>query len=734
MKKGMTKKDIIIVILSVICLVLLIAIIFASKKEEKTVSQILESDSELVASTVAETEKVFTDYIEFSEASSEKWIEFYNGGSDKIDLSGIEIFLSGEKIGSVEEGTILGKGEYLAVELSKNPGAAKVNVISVRDKDGNDVAGYLLPQIVSGKSYGKASADSNEMGFMSPTKGKANEGKELEYVSVDGIEFSTPSGFYQGSFTLTLKASSGEKIYYTTDGTVPTTNSSEYVEPISIKKPSSSDAVYSKIAFDYYRASKYMGGSIDRGMVVNAIRVDGSGNVTGQASQVYFIDMMRDVSYKNIPIISITMNPDDLVGYENGIYISGKGYDDALIAGEDSASNKSNYLLGMKKECQITFFEANKGISLATSGQIGIYYNSEVSSLQKAFKVTMSDSIWGYTGSSLLDYIDGNYELIIEQNLDDEELKLREYIANGLMENSDVGTYEMTPVVVFLEGEYWGVYMLKAPYDTKYFFKNYGVKEDNLNIRKYYYGVYNSSFKTLTDFITKNDMSDPDNYKKVQEMMDIDSYLTYVCANVYIGNTNFTTTRTSTWETTSADGTGYSDGKWRWLMGFSADSMANTRKQDYRINTFMQPGIHGDRVFQSLLMNKDFCNRMVEIMDKLIKENFNEESCADTIDYYSGLLKKPALDSYSRYYGSLSETEYSTQVDYIREFLENRSEYMIQYTKELAEKGGDLEYVAIREAEEAEEAKKANKTTEQVEEEAQKEASETDENGEKTDG
>ena len=128
-------------------------------------------------------------------------------------------------------------------------------------------------------------------------------------------------------------------------------------------------------------------------------------------------------------------------------------------------------------------------------------------------------------------------------------------------------------------------------------------------------------------------------------------------------------------------------------MDFTGNTMNSTRKQNYKINTFMQPGVHGDRVFQSLLMNKEFCDRMVEIMEKLIAENFSKENYTEVIEYYSNLMKKPAMDSHSRFYSSYSETEFSMQVDNIYEFFENRADYIMQYTRDLAQKGGDMAYV-----------------------------------------
>lgn len=48
-------------------------------------------------------------------------------------------------------------------------------------------------------------------------------------------DFSLASGVYEGAQELELSVPSGTKVYYTTDGTTPTSQSSEYTDPILLK-------------------------------------------------------------------------------------------------------------------------------------------------------------------------------------------------------------------------------------------------------------------------------------------------------------------------------------------------------------------------------------------------------------------------------------------------------------------------------------------------------------------
>ena len=53
----------------------------------------------------------------------------------------------------------------------------------------------------------------------------------------------------------------------------------------------------------------------------------------GEFSQTYFVGLSKDSDYLNLPVISITTDPENLFDYEHGIYIAGKQREDAIIQG-----------------------------------------------------------------------------------------------------------------------------------------------------------------------------------------------------------------------------------------------------------------------------------------------------------------------------------------------------------------------------------------------------------------
>jgi hypothetical protein len=694
-KKKTSGKDILIIILSVICLLLLAGILYLARKNEKDISEKLTRESLSNEITVGSTVRDLSDYIMFSEACADKWVEIYNYGVDKVDISGMKLIISGEEKVVIPDNTVLGKGEYYTLDLDVNPGASDINIFNLVSSEGKDVIHKIIPKLKAGESYGVANAENYDMGFMKPSKGTANTSEGIIYEKIAGIGFSVPTGFYDSGFNLTLTAGDGEKIYYTTDGSEPTKESQEYTEPIAVKSLSGGNPVYAVLGFGRAVGTVgYVPASVDKGMVVNAIRVSKNGVITGRATQEYYIGLRKDVSYENIPVLSLTADPDDLFGYFNGIYVPGKGKDDALIQGKTGGAN---YFNKMEKDAKLSYFEPSKGMTLETSAKVRMHFNGDIAKEQKAFEFTCKN-VDKYSDSSLYDYIDSDGNFVIEQFLDDDSYKVRALIANAMMEASKVGTADLSPVILFVEGEYWGVYLMQAPYDSRYIERHYGVKNEKLIFRTYL-GTYNSEFMDFYNFVVNNDMSLSENYSQVKSRMDIESYLEYICGNMFFGNSNFKSTKTTVWRTEKTVGLGKTDGKWRWLMSLAPDSLANTAVQNYPVNTFLQQGIQLDPFFQSLLMNREFCNQMKAVMNHMITEQFTEEKCLEVVEKYTDLMKRPAMDTYTRFYGSMSNNLYDDEIEKILSFFSHRGEYITVYTEELAQKGGDLQHIADAEEE-----------------------------------
>ena len=55
---------------------------------------------------------------------------------------------------------------------------------------------------------------------------------------------------------------------------------------------------------------------------------DENGNCSEIEERIFFVDFEEKQGYENVNVISITTDPENLFGYESGIYVLGKTYDD----------------------------------------------------------------------------------------------------------------------------------------------------------------------------------------------------------------------------------------------------------------------------------------------------------------------------------------------------------------------------------------------------------------------
>ncbi len=679
-------KDIVIIVLSLIALILLIVILLISRARSRKIAESLRKDSQITSEEVVldHTARMENKLL-ITEVSADGWIEIYNEGTDEIDISGMQILVAGENVANVKDGTKIEPESYYVLQLDKLLTNEKYNTIEMIHENSMFKKAITYPELSSGQSYGVADIKNNIWGYITPSKGTENSIEGVEYVNIDGIDFSAPGGFYDDTFNLELKCDEGNKIYYTVDGTRPSTDSQLYEDYIKISNRSGSNYVYARMAMSN---SGYIPKSIDSGMIIRAILVDSAGNVKNEVVQSYFIGLSNDSSYQNIPVISIVTDPENLFDYETGIYISGKTREDALIQ-KIATDNAANYLNNWKKPARIEYYQATKNISYSTDAEMSVIIDSYSGSSQKGlrFKVGEDDKLYSTT-TDLNDYISSDGNLFLTTNYEDNTLKVRNKIVEALSKGLSTRMQEGYPCSVFINGEYWGLYNIKVNFDQKYYLRNYGVSEE---IISHVGQLYNPKHKEFLNFIESSDLSQPENYEKVKNLMDIDNYIEYICLNIFVGNSDFSPSYGRTWRTVEDFGGEYSDGRWRFVSGDMSTTLHYSALETPTINTWLQPGIQGDLMFQSLLMNKEFCSSLEAKMEKLVAEDFSEENWNSEIDAIEELMVKPCLTSYARYSGGLSNNAYSASIDKIKEFLINRGDYILKYTRELTEKGGDLD-------------------------------------------
>lgn len=684
-KKGFSVKDMIMIVLCVLILIVLVILLKRSgnnqKAEQEQLNQ-MQEELQQSGETGTAAVKKSVNYVVCNEVNQEGWIELYNAGKQESHIEGAAIYVNGELATTYQEELSIPAKGMTVLETGVKLGQEENNVISLVNGEGNKLFTIAVPRLKNQESYGRIGTGNDEMGWQTPTKGEDNAQEALR--TKDSLTFSIPGGFYADTILLTLTGKEGLDIYYTLDGSTPTTASEKYTEPVRIVNRSGSNYTYAGIVNNGYKPS-----SIEMGTVVRAIAVDAKGNILEEKTESYFIGIANNSDLVDLPVISLSTDADNLFDYFEGIYVQGHNYENALISGQEGLF-QANYQMDWKREAHIEFFDGNKGKSYDGDIELSILRDYSMESPQKSFYAT-GDGNGAWAGSELGSYLNEvSNTLEIQTNRRDNDSKAREYLANDLLKDTQAGTQELTPCILFINGEYWGGYMLRKPLDRLYFEEKYDIPQDNKVILAKD-GVidnydYLDEYDKLIQFLASNDMSTESSYEQVQELMDVQSYLDYLCANMYIANVDYGIDEAYAWKT-SQIGTGkYEDGRWRWIIGKTNCSMnalmADGRATD-TIDSFLMPQVREDRILRSLIRNGTFRVQLQETMQHMAEDIFPEEKVKAELESISARIGKMAASSYGRFFAYPNTGFYQGQTERILTFFQNRAEYILYYVNHL---------------------------------------------------
>ena len=681
-KRKIDFKDIIIVLFSLLALIVLCGVIFVSKKNKERVNEELTS--------VSDNEKPILsnelNTILCNEANASGWIELYNPTGESYDLSGAVIYLNGNQVYSFDKNVKIESSEYLSVDIQNNPGEFDSNILSYIDKTGTRVFDWTIPKLSGSQSYGRIDDGGIEVAIMSETRGKSNKDAKIE--EVNDLEFSVPSGFYDSSFTLSMRAPESYKIYYTTDGTKPTLSSEEYKGEFEIVNRSGASYYYAGKALGYAKYENFYPASVDMGTWVRAIMVDSNDNVVTEKFAIYFNGLKEDNKYADMPVISITTEENNLFDYFDGIYMAGRTREDAIARGEN-LDRKANYFMDWTRNAEITYFEKNFDKTYVGDATIQIIGDSTASDRQKPFKITIPQNV--VKGSSIEELADKDGKLILTLSEKDSTYRVRDIIANRLVSGNSVGTADIQPCTLFINGEYWGCYILRKPYGEGYIKEHYGLINQDLTFASN--SVWSDEFQNFYQYVVDTDMSVSANYAEFMNRADVESLADYICTNMFLANADFSLRSGTAWKTKNVSSEKYADGKWRWLLASMDNTMASKTSSTLTtksIDSFLMNSFAKEPFIQSLMMNEEFRKALRSSMTKVIENSFTTSRIESTVDKVREELKRPIVATDNRFFANINDNSFNNECDQIKSFLNSRSEYIEKYIEEIEVQSGDI--------------------------------------------
>lgn len=539
------------------------------------------------------------------------------------------------------------------------------------------------------------------------------------------VYFSCESGFYDSPIELEMScpAYPDGKIFYTTDGSTPDASSTPYTEKITLKNRKADPNVLAaqtgtSAGGDYIPKKK-----VDKANIIRAVVILPDGTTSEIASKTYFIGLDREKKYSSVPVISLMTDFENLYDHEKGIYILGQSLDNWLAEDPENKNKEpwereGNYSQrGREWERPVAFELITADGSEGISQDMGmrIMGAASRSATQKSLRLIAREDY----GKKNVKYplipdnmrSDGTgevekYKSFVLRNggNDCDYAKLRDPLFQQFSSGRRFETQQFAPCVVYLNGEYWGMYTLVEDYNDNYIENNYGIDNKNVVIIKR--GEIEegeeadiSLYHDMFDFITSNDMSIAENYAKAEEMLDMGSYADYCALNFYIHNYDsiFKDNNWRMWRVRTPDDTSdKADGKWRMMVydtDYSAGIYDGGRFGDDNISpvlngtdklwekssdeeeadeTVRQPA----DMFRSLMANGDFRRELIISLCDIRNYDFEGTAAVDEVvrqyEVY-GKLVPPTFDRFGPEWLTWNTDKYYEQkIGELANFLDGR--------------------------------------------------------------
>ena len=167
----------------------------------------------------------------------------------------------------------------------------------------------------------------------------------------------------------------------------------------------------------------------------------------------------NDADYVGLPVLSIEVDPDEMFGFEKGIYVPGKSYYDGYIQGNMSLAN---YLNGNSAKAKIEYFEPCKDKTYSGDVSITIMRDERRGAEQRSMVIKAESDYPSGTGLDEFLNSSSNYLQLLSGG-GDVNSKIRNYFVKGITEGTNVITRDFQPCMVFIDGEFWGSRILISP-------------------------------------------------------------------------------------------------------------------------------------------------------------------------------------------------------------------------------------------------------------------------------
>lgn len=462
-----------------------------------------------------------------------------------------------------------------------------------------------LHDIFKDWSVGRIDGQNGFFYLSSPTPWSGNRGNAYRYISDQPVSLGE-DGVYNDVTSVSVELEGSGSIFYTTDGSRPDENSAEYTEPLTL----------------------------DKTTVVRAINVQDGAAPSRAITLSYIINENH-----TLPVLSLST---DSPSTFSGIYYNKRKYYEIpanISYFEDGGSFNIDCGLKMKGWTSLENPKKSMGVSFR-----GCYGDDMLDYDIFGSDVTEFSSLSIRAGQ--------DYPLAIIRNELFQELCLEM--------GDNVPTQNSKYCILYINGNYYGIYCLKEDFSKQYYASHKGVYKSDVTMLKSPVALSSAVYQEVYQFCRDNDMTLDENYDYICSVLDIDNVVDWFLIEGYTANSdvngNMRYFKVN-------DG-----GKWQ-IAFYDLDWTFNYASNCFTNITDSSRAVQVSQLINRLMTNARFREQLLSRYSELVSTTLSNEHVLAKIDELQALLEPEVPRERSRWGSDVDGWHY--RLDELRSFITN---------------------------------------------------------------
>lgn len=453
-------------------------------------------------------------------------------------------------------------------------------------------------------SMGRSEGSNVPVYYSVPTPGQPN-GQGSPNLTAAPTCF-PEGGIYNDTEGFAVALSGEGEIRYTLDGSVPTEDSPLYTQPLRV----------------------------DATTVIRAISYAEGQPPSRVTTASYIVNENH-----TLPVLSIAADPGALFG-SYGIY--------------------TNYYEDREIPCNFTMYEADGGFSIDCG--LKLHGHMGLENPKKSFKVNfrgqygqkyLTYPVYGEDGPQIFD------SLCVRAGQDYPSSIFRDELFTSLCRDmsSQVLAQRDKFCVLYINGEYFGIYCVKEAFTELFYAENRGVSPESVRVTQAPAGLSDEFFELL-DYCYDYDMTQPEHYAYVASRLNLDSLIDWMIIEGY--STNGDVQQNLRYFKSTENGN-------RWELAFyDLDWAFYYHRPMSHVLSPNQTWQHLT-ITRSLIQNEAFREQFLERLSYHMENTLSNESVLARIDEYEALLAPEVPRERARWGGSYAG--WQSKVEELRSFI-----------------------------------------------------------------